>query len=190
MLFVVQLSLCAALIATAVERTRALCFVGAYDEPSVAPVLIAMPRETLERLTESQALVVRALLPALLAEVDEREIALEESLFDIRREIAFRMMLLRIGATCSSLSGLVGAAIAIGAMRLEGGSEQALADGSLAIALGIGGSSFALGVWMALRTHARARLAECERAAERLRLHWRQNDTPPAFPGQGNSVTS
>ena len=143
-----------------------------------AVLLVALVALTIER--GGRAFVARALAPWVLEAPADRDVATEEALVDAKRAIVGRVQWLRIGGTLASLTGFVGAAIALGSIyygdhqglealdpvRMQ---RRALAEAAMAIALGMGGSVFALGAWAALRVHARRLVSECDRAVDRLR---------------------
>lgn len=170
------------LVALVAERVRALCFVGPVD---VEPVLRALGDA---KLADRRGAVVAAigqtfvgavLRPMTSSEPAMREVELEEALADAKSAVVARLQAIRVGGTLSTFLGFVGAAIAFG--WVQSGDHGLLAldprrvtamgmnGAALSIALGVGGSSFALGSWVTLRGHARRLIGECERAVERAR---------------------
>ncbi len=111
------------------------------------------------------------------------DVDLEESLVDARQSIERGLGALRIGANVSTFLGFVGVAIELswiyagdhGLLALDPRRIAALGmnGAALSIALGVGGSSFALGSWMALRAQATRLVRECERVADRVRGQFR-----------------
>ena len=107
----------------------------------------------------------------------DREVLVEEALVDAQMSIARRLSALRIGASVCTLFAFVGVAVALGEVPSdaagtapgEAASHPGMAEAALSIALGAGGSSFALGIWSSLRATARRLARDCERAADRIR---------------------
>lgn len=188
-----QVALLVALGAIAAAQVRALCFRGPVD---LEPLLAALRRAAGEgdRRAIAQAIagtfVGRAIAP-ITGDPAEREdpldVALEESLLEARSEIVRGLAALRIGGTLSTFLGFLGAAIALtwihagdhGLLGLDPSRVTAVGTNgaALSIALGVGGSSFAIGAWMTLRGQARRLTSECERAVDRVRpSHARPGD--------------
>jgi hypothetical protein len=164
-----------------VERARALCLRGAVDtEPVVKALREATSharRAALVGVLEG-TFVGRALAP--IAEPEAAlDVDLEESLLEARAEIARGLQAIRVGATLSTFLGFVGAAIELtwihagdhGLLALDPSRVTAMGmnGAALSIALGVGGSSFALGSWMTLRGQGRRLAGECERVVDRAR---------------------
>ncbi|AKF06444.1 hypothetical protein [Sandaracinus amylolyticus] len=169
------------LVALVVERLRALCVSGPVDVDPLVKALRSAPEETRPAIVDAIAgtFVGRALAPLWRADARSIDVELEESLADARAAITSRLQAIRIGATLSTFLGFVGAAIALswvhsgdhGLLALDPRRVSAigLSHAALSIALGVGGSSFALGSWMTLRAHARRLIDECDRAVDRAR---------------------
>lgn len=170
------------LVALVAERVRALCFSGPVD---VDPVVRALSDAgTLERRGTVLAAIAHTFVGSVLAPITgsepaTRDVDLEEALVDAKAAIVARLQVIRVGGTLSTFLGFVGAAIAFG--WVQSGDHGLLAldprrvsaigmnGAALSIALGVGGSSFALGSWITLRAHARRLIGECDRAVERAR---------------------
>ena len=151
----------------------------------VDPVIRALrDAGTLDRRGAVLAAIGRTFVGAVLApltssEAATRDVDLEETLADARAAIVARLQAIRIGGTFSTFLGFVGAAIAFG--WVQSGDHGLLAldprrvsaigmnGAALSIALGVGGSSFALGSWATLRGHARRLIGECDRPVEPAR---------------------
>lgn len=178
---VVQLVVLAALAGTVIERVLAIAVHGPIDGDAFVRGLKSAPearrRVWVERA--GRAFVARACAPYALAGADERDVELEEALLDAERAVIARLQWIRIGASISTLFGFIGAAIPLGSLhygehglaaldphRLE---RAAMAEAAISIALGVGGSSFALGSWLTLRGLARTLISECARAVDRLK---------------------
>ena len=176
-LHIIQIVLLLALAALAAERAWALAFVGACDGAALTRMI--RRQDTLER---AQA-ACRALAPAHAARVAdawlgalsrEGEVEARDVEAQARAAITARLGYLRVGATLSSFLGLVGAANAIfwihgidhGLLDLDPTrvTAQGTREAALCIALGIGGSSFALGAVVVLSRSARRSLAQLRQA--------------------------
>jgi hypothetical protein len=164
------------------ERIRVLCWRGPVDVEPVVSAMRALPREEARRLLVrlEGTFVARVLWPIVEeAERGDREVALEEALVDAKHAIVDRLAWIRVAGTLSTFLGFVGAAYELGwvytgdhgLLGLDPARVAAIGMGHamMSIALGIGGSSFALGSWAALRPRARTLVAECERVVDRLR---------------------
>lgn len=169
------------MVALVIERLRALCLRGAVDvEPVLQALRAASGIEQRRSLVGSIAgtFVGKAIAP--LADPDAAlDVDLEESLVDARSEITRNLQAIRVGATLCTFLGFVGAAIELtwihagdhGLLGLDPSRVTAagMNGAALSIALGVGGSSFALGSWMALRGQAKRLAGECERVVDRVR---------------------
>lgn len=133
--------------------------------------------EALAEAGESSAAaeVARALVGA---EPDERAIAVEEALASLRERSVGRLMWLRVMAPAASGLGLAGAAVQAGWARHPDGllaldPDRVLATaasaGATCVALGIAGSSAALGALFFLRRRALEALANADRVGQRGR---------------------
>ncbi|MDQ3037067.1 MAG: hypothetical protein M3Y87_32030 [Myxococcota bacterium] len=165
-----------------VERVRALCFRGPVDVEPVLKAFRASPalehRRALVEALEG-TYVGRAIAPIAGDGDSALDVDVEESLLDARGEIARGLQAIRIGATVSTFLGFVGAAIELtwihagdhGLLGLDPSRVTAMGmnAAALSIALGVGGSSFALGSWMTLRAQAKRLVGECERTIDRIR---------------------
>jgi hypothetical protein len=164
-----------------IERLRALCVRGPVDAEAVTKALRAAAGDA-QRASVARAIagtfVGRAIAP--LDDPDAvLDVDLEESLLDTRTEITRNLQAIRVGATLCTFLGFVGAAIELtwihagdhGLMGLDPSRVTAagMNGAALSIALGVGGSSFALGSWMTLRAHAKRLAEECERVVDRVR---------------------
>lgn len=169
-------------MALVVERVRTLCFRAPVDPELVMGALppgatSSDQRRVLDAIRST--LVGQVLAPLESPDVAAVDVALEEALLDVRAVIERGMGALRIGASLSTFLGFAGAAIEMswiytgdhGLLGLDPRRVAALGmnGAALSIALGIGGSSFALGSWMALRAQATRLVRECERVVDRAR---------------------
>jgi hypothetical protein len=169
------------LVTLVIERVRALCFRGPIDpEPVIGILSRTSGREERRTILEAiQETFVGKVLspfgsPAISVDVD-----LEESLIEARQAIERGLGALRIGANMSTFFGFVGVAIELswiyagdhGLLALDPRRVAAIGmnGAALSIAIGVGGSSFALGSWMALRAQATRLVHECERVVDRAR---------------------
>jgi hypothetical protein len=174
----VQMVVLAAIALVVVERVRALFFRGPVDVEPLVRAVEELPRDRAAALlAELDAFAARAMAAALEAPDRDREIVREEALADAKEAIQARLQAVRVAATLSSFLGFVGAAIELawvhsgdhGLLGLDPTRVAALGTSraAISIALGVAGSSFALGAWMALRKQATRLVGECERAVDR-----------------------
>lgn len=174
-----QLAFLALLLGLIVERARALLLRDRLaTDAFLRAALAAPPRARAELALRAEPALVARIVSAG-ADAEDRDVAIEEALVDARREATARIGLLRIGATLSSTLGLIGAALEArwaqvgehGLWALEAGRVEAIAmeRSALCIALGIAGSSLALGAFVQLRAASVALLRDVRRAADRMR---------------------
>jgi biopolymer transport protein ExbB/TolQ len=178
---VVQLLALVGIAALVVERVRALCVRAPLDvEPFLRAILDLSAEDARDVVARAEGtLVARTIAPALESPPGEVDVNLEEGLALARQEATRGLSLLRVAATGSSFLGLVGAAVEIGWIGYgEHGllgldptrlASIGLQNAMMSMALGVGGSSFALGCWHVLRGHARGLVHDCEKAVEILR---------------------
>ena len=183
-----QLGVLAGIVGLVAERVRALAGRGPADvEPLLRLVRGAPPDQALATLASLRgAFVAHAIAPWLAASPADRDVALEEALHEARAAIVARLMAIRIGASVSALLGFVGAAMELawissgdhGLLDLDPRRLAAIgaSRAALSISLGVGGSTLALGAWMALRKQAARLVRECETAVDRLRGPIRQGE--------------
>ncbi|MGE0792352.1 MAG: hypothetical protein AB7S26_42150 [Sandaracinaceae bacterium] len=181
-----QLLLLCAVVALVTERVRTLAFRAPIDVPPFRRAIVRLARR---RDKETLLALVRDALPAWPATCviplvdpahpqDEVDVDVEERLMDVEELATRGMRSLRASATIASGLGFIGAAIQIwwiwsgehGLAALEAGRVESvgIARAVLSIALGLAGSSLALGSWTVLRNAARDRISECRRVVSSL----------------------
>jgi hypothetical protein len=177
---VVQFAWAVIVAGIAFERVQSLCVRGPVDvEPLVRAVRTLTRGDALKLLVRLEGSFVATVLRVAVEHdaASDREVLVEEALVDAQVSLARRLSVLRIGASVCTLLAFVGVAMALGEVP-SGAVESApagtashpgMADAALSIALGAGGSSFALGIWTSLRATARRLARDCERAADRIR---------------------
>lgn len=109
------------------------------------------------------------------AEPDERVVAADEVLASVRARVVDRLLWLRVMAPAASGLGLAGAAVQAAWARQPPGLlaldpdrvlGMAASDGALCLALGIAGSTSALGALFFLRGRAKDILVAADRVAQ------------------------
>ncbi len=126
--------------------------------------------------TSAIAEIARA---AVSAEPDDRFIAIEDTHALVRERATRRLLWLRVMAPAASALGLVGAAVQAGWARNPPGLlaldpdrvlGMAMSAGATCLALGIAGSTSALGGLFFLRRRALRLLEDADRVADRCRM--------------------
>lgn len=157
---------------------------GSPLEPSVHRALLRRGPPALAALDEVAPESALAAVSRAAAEADpsERAIAAEEAVVLLRERLVGRLLWLRVMAPAASGLGLAGAAVQAGWARHPPGLlaldpdrvlGMAMSAGATSLALGIAGSTTALGALFFLRRRASTLVAEAQRVARHVR------DLPP-----------
>lgn len=147
------------------------------DHVPVARAVGRMP-ERLARLADEQG-AIAGLARAIrdLAPDEDRSAAVREAVDDLRARVANRLSLLRILGPAASFVGLAGAAAQMSWLQADHGVldldpdrvlRMAVQAGSVCMALGIAGSTTAIGALFFFRPRARAIREAVDRFADQL----------------------
>ena len=201
---VLQSAFAAGVIALVVERSRALLLRAPLDEGPfrrrLVELLAAGDRARASELVRAAlpsvvAVCVWPLLDPSVAESD-RLVDSEDRLLVEQARVERGLRALRVGATVGSALGFLGAALEIhwifagshGILRLQAGLVESLAfdRALLALGIGLGTSSLALGTSMVFRRAASRVVAEARRSMSAVHLALRE---PGPGASAGDSLT-
>jgi hypothetical protein len=173
-----QLTFALLLAIVIAERVRALCVRGATSDEAMRWLLRSLDEGELDRplawaRARPDSHVARVLAAALSAQPSELEV--QECLADVREEASARLRMLRVCATLSSTTGLLGGILALSrngpegagleALKAGGAERASMAEAIATMAIGVATSALCFQALAVLRPAAQKAVSQAQQAA-------------------------